>query len=89
FREIKCKGVAAIGAGGVGGPVCLECGGNYTAEEMEMALIIVGCILTVFLIILSCQCYSRIMWECSDHQTIISTTKFMPPPPYNKSHIFV
>ncbi|RWS26421.1 hypothetical protein B4U80_05382 [Leptotrombidium deliense] len=56
--------------------LCLECGGNYTEEEMELALLIVGCILT---------CYSRIMWECSEDHSLIETMKYMPPPVYNKS----
>lgn len=37
--------------------------GNYTEEEMRMALIILSIILSIFLAILSCQCYQKILYE--------------------------
>jgi len=69
--------------------VCVECGGNYTQEEMNMALCIVGMILGLFFSILACQCYSRVMWEYFGDADIKIHHKYMPPPPYSKRSVFL
>lgn len=38
-------------------------GGNYTDDEMRVALIILSIILIIFLAICSCQCYQKFVWE--------------------------
>uniref|UniRef100_T1L1U0 Protein tweety homolog n=1 Tax=Tetranychus urticae TaxID=32264 RepID=T1L1U0_TETUR len=88
-KQVLTKGVAVIGAGGGDRAVCIECGGNYTEEEMRLALVIVGMILSLFLLILACQCYSRVMWECTDDGDITGNYKEMPAPPYSKKRTFV
>lgn len=45
--------------------VCTDChvGGNYTAEEMKLALVILAFILISFLTVCICQIYQRVLWE--------------------------
>lgn len=38
-------------------------GGNYTQEEMTVALIVLSVILLIFLCICTCQCYQKYMFE--------------------------
>lgn len=57
--------------------VCLDCAGNYTEEELDVSLIVLLLILSVFLLILCSQCCSRFRARFSPE-----TAKGIPPPPY-------
>lgn len=61
-------------------------GGNYTEEEMIVAVIVVGIIMTVSLMICACQCYQKVMWEIEQSHLMVrkGTKRPMPPAPYNR-----
>lgn len=61
-------------------------GGNYTEEEMVVALIVVGIIMSVSLLICACQCYQKVLWEIENTHIIVNkvTKRPMPPAPYNR-----
>lgn len=62
--------------------MCNECAGNYTREEMTVAVIVVSLIMLFFFGILCCQCYNRCYYEFVAPYEDFAATKGMPPPPY-------
>lgn len=64
--------------------VCLECLGNYTAEEMQEALIFLAIILAIFIAVCSCQMYHRAKWELEGNKG----KRPMPMAPYDRD-VFV
>uniref|UniRef100_T1KY24 Uncharacterized protein n=1 Tax=Tetranychus urticae TaxID=32264 RepID=T1KY24_TETUR len=77
---------AAAAAGGATAGVDWTAGGNYTEEEMVVALIVVGIIMSVSLLICACQCYQKVLWEIENTHLIVNkvTKRPMPPAPYNR-----
>lgn len=67
--------------------VCQECAGNYTAEEMQVALIILSGIMIFFLGVLGCQCFNRFYYEFFATHAQYPETKGMPPPPYQRNNL--
>ena len=57
-------------------------GGNYTQEEMRVALIILIVILCVFFALCTCQCYNRVRYECSDNTMYDKKNGCVPEAPY-------
>ncbi|RWS07789.1 hypothetical protein B4U79_10516 [Dinothrombium tinctorium] len=89
----KCKPVAAKG-GGIAGAAAgggasagadWNVGGNYTTEEMTIALIVLAIVMTISFVICSCQCYQKVVWELEGEKWFLNKGKRpMPPAPYNR-----
>ncbi|RWS21848.1 hypothetical protein B4U80_07223 [Leptotrombidium deliense] len=87
FSRVSCKGGGIAGAAAGGGAAGGEwtVGGNYTTEEMTIALIVLAIVMTISFIICSCQCYQKVIWELEGEKWFINKGKRpMPPAPYNR-----
>ncbi|KAI1296911.1 hypothetical protein HDE_04810 [Halotydeus destructor] len=82
-RYITGKGGATKGAAGGGATVVSDGGQGYTPEEMNVALIIVGIIIGVFVALCTCQCYQKVAWEFgAKHAHENDDSRPMPSAPY-------
>ncbi|RWS24282.1 hypothetical protein B4U80_01424 [Leptotrombidium deliense] len=81
----KGGGIAGAAAGGGASGVDWTAGGNYTTEEMTIALIVLAIVMTISFIICSCQCYQKVIWELEGEKWFLNKGKRpMPPAPYNR-----
>ncbi|XP_074600349.1 uncharacterized protein LOC141854534 [Brevipalpus obovatus] len=87
----RAKGGAVGASAAAGGALASgdwTLGGNYTEEEMVVAAIVVGIIMTVSVLICLCQCYQKVIWEIEQTNAMVKSTKRpMPPAPYNRDAI--